>query len=136
MRIMGNCLSLAVFYTCERSWNPYRESGALQERLKAALDFWTRLQQEDGRFSEYGDGELNLALTAFATKLIRETLVVGANGPPRTPTYISTSWRASGGRSARCSRATRCGTTARVTPTSTRVTTNMNGRVKRSIVQR
>ena len=82
---MGNCLSLAVFYTCERSWNPYRESGALQERLKAALDFWTRLQQEDGRFSEYGDGELNLVLTAFATKLIRETLVIVANGPPIDP---------------------------------------------------
>ena len=133
---MGNCLSLAVFYTCERSWNPYRGSGALQERLKAALDFWTRIQQEDGRFSEYGDGGLNLAPTAFATKLIRETLVVVANGPPKTPTYTSTSWRASGGRSARRSRATRCGTTARVTSTSTRVITTMNGRVKRSIVQR
>ena len=41
--------------------------------------------EENGRFSEYGDGELNLAPTAFATKLIRETLVIVANGPPIDP---------------------------------------------------
>ncbi|MPY88373.1 MAG: hypothetical protein GEU99_10645 [Luteitalea sp.] len=81
-RIMENILSLAYFYTTDRPWNVYRGSRPVRQRLEAALDFWCRLQNEDGRFSEYGPEQWNLAATAFATKFIGQALVLLAKGPP------------------------------------------------------
>jgi hypothetical protein len=81
-RIMESTLSLAYFYCTDRPWNIYRGDPALRARLEAALDYWCRLQSEDGRFSEYGAGEWNLAATAFATKFMGRTLTWLAGGPP------------------------------------------------------
>ncbi len=81
-RIMESILSLAYFYTTDRPWNPYRGDAALRVRLEAALDFWTRTQNMDGRFSEYVPGRWGLAPTAFATKFMGETLRLLHGGPP------------------------------------------------------
>lgn len=81
-RIMENILSLAWFYCADRPWNPYRGHPAVRARLEAALGFWCRSQNSDGRFSEYGPEQWNLAATAFATKFIGETLLLLAKGPP------------------------------------------------------
>jgi len=81
-RIMENILSLAYFYATNRPWNQYYGSPAVRARLEAALDFWCRIQSSDGRFSEYGPQQWNLAATAFATKFIGETLRLLRNGPP------------------------------------------------------
>ena len=81
-RIMESVLTLAWFYTAPRPWNPYHGSPAVRGRLEAALDFWCRSQSEDGRFSEYGPRQWNLAATAFATKFMGETLALLAEGPP------------------------------------------------------
>jgi hypothetical protein len=81
-RIMENILSLAFFYTTDRSWNSYRGDPAVRARLEAALDFWTRSQSEDGRFSEYAPQRWSLAPTAFATKFMGETLRLLRDGPP------------------------------------------------------
>lgn len=81
-RIMENWLSLSYFYTEDRPWNPYYGDEAVRVRLEAAMEFWAEMQHEDGRFSEYGQGEWNLAATAFATKFGGEALVKLADGPP------------------------------------------------------
>lgn len=74
-RVMENILSLAWFYTANRPWNPYFGDRSLRRRLELALSFWTDMQADDGRFSEYGRYNWNLAATAFATKFIGEALV-------------------------------------------------------------
>ena len=84
-RIMESILSLAFFYATDRPWNPYRGDPAVRARLEAALDFWTREQSEDGRFSEYAPERWSLAPTAFATKFMGETLRLLHQGPPIDP---------------------------------------------------
>ncbi|MGH9882852.1 MAG: hypothetical protein ACRD6N_15550, partial [Pyrinomonadaceae bacterium] len=84
-RIMENILSLAFFYSTKRPWNQYYGSPAVRVRLEAALDFWCRMQNADGRFSEYGPKQWNLAATAFATKFMGQTLTLLHNGPPIDP---------------------------------------------------
>ena len=81
-RIMENILSLAFFYATKRPWNQYYASAPVRMRLEAALDFWCRMQAPDGRFSEYGPQQWNLAATAFATKFMGGTLALLDGGPP------------------------------------------------------
>lgn len=84
-RVMENHLSLAFFYCTDRPWNPYYRSPQVRERLEAVLDFWCRMQNSDGRFSEYKDKGWNLPATAFATKFMGRTLELLAAGPPIDP---------------------------------------------------
>ena len=86
-RIMENHLSLAYFYCLDRPWNVYRGHPACA-RLEAALDYWCKIQNEDGRFSEYGPGKWNLAATAFATKFMGQTLTLLNSGPPIDQTIL------------------------------------------------
>ena len=81
-RIMESILSIAWFYCTNRPWNQYYNSPAVRVRLEAALDFWCRVQNSDGRFSEYGPKQWNLPATAFATKFMGETLRLLKSGPP------------------------------------------------------
>ena len=84
-RIMENITTLAWFYTQEASWNPFYGNPDLRWRLEAALRFWLSIQNDDGRFSEYGYQRWNLAATAFATKFMGETLELLETGPPIDP---------------------------------------------------
>jgi hypothetical protein len=88
-RIMENILSLAFFYSTKRPWNQYYASAAVRDRLEAALDFWCRIQSPDGRFSEYGPRQWNLAATAFATKFMGQTLTLLRTGPPINPALMT-----------------------------------------------
>ena len=81
-RIMENILSLAFFYSTRRPWNQYYASPAVRMRLEAALEFWCRIQNSDGQFSEYGPQRWNLPATAFATKFMGQTLTLLRDGPP------------------------------------------------------
>ena len=80
-RIMESILSLVYFYTNKRPWNIYYGSPAVKVRIEAAMEYWCNMQNEDGRFSEYGPKQWNLAATAFATKFMGEGLVLLKNGP-------------------------------------------------------
>ena len=80
-RIMENILSLVYFYTEEEPWNPYFGMSQLRERIEKSLEFWTSIQSEEGRFSEYGPEKWNLAATAFATKFVGDALLRLSNGP-------------------------------------------------------
>jgi len=84
-RIMESILTLAWFYTAPQKWNPYRGNPALRARLEAALTFWCNLQSADGKFSEYGTQQWNLAATSFAVKFISEALRLLKSGPPIDP---------------------------------------------------
>ncbi|MGH9600656.1 MAG: hypothetical protein ACRD27_12390, partial [Terracidiphilus sp.] len=81
-RIMENILALAWFYTTRRPWNPYRGNAELRYRLELALQFWCGIQNDDGRFSEYGPQQWNLAATSFAVKFMSEALRLLKSGPP------------------------------------------------------
>jgi hypothetical protein len=87
-RIMENILSLAYFYATNRPWNIYYGSKPVRQRLEAALDFWCRIQSPDGKFSEYGPGEWNLAATAFSTKFMGRALILLEKGPPLDPEIL------------------------------------------------
>jgi hypothetical protein len=87
-RIMENILSLTYFYCTNRPWNIYYASPALRPRLEAALSFWCSIQNEDGRFSEYGPQKWNLPATAFSTKFMGETLRLLKSGPPVDPVIL------------------------------------------------
>jgi hypothetical protein len=84
-RIMESILTLAWFYSSPRKWNQYYANKALRARLELALEYWCNLQSPDGKFSEYGPQQWNLAATAFAVKFISEALRLLKTGPPITP---------------------------------------------------
>lgn len=84
-RIMESILTLAWFYASPRKWNQYYANKALRARLELALEYWCNLQSPDGKFSEYGPQQWNLAATAFAVKFISEALRLLKTGPPITP---------------------------------------------------
>lgn len=81
-RIMESILTLAWFYTAPQKWNQYRANTALRGRLELALTYWCNEQSPDGKFSEYGPQQWNLAATAFAVKFTSEALRLLKNGPP------------------------------------------------------
>jgi hypothetical protein len=84
-RVLENHVSLAYFYCADRDWNPYHADPAVRERLEALLDFWCRIQNDDGRFSEYGPKKWNLPATGFATMFMGGTLTLLQDGPPIDP---------------------------------------------------
>jgi len=73
-RVMEGILSLVWFYCTDRPWNIYYSDRALKKRIEASLQFWCKIQNADGRFSEYRIGQWSLAPTAFATKFIGRAL--------------------------------------------------------------
>jgi len=81
-RIMESILTLAWFYTAPQKWNQYRGNAELRKRLELALTYWCNEQSPDGKFSEYGPQQWNLAATAFAVKFVSEALRLLKNGPP------------------------------------------------------
>ena len=84
-RIMESILTLAWFYTAPQKWNQYRANAALRYRLELALEYWCNMQSPDGKFSEYGPQQWNLAATAFAVKFMSEALRLLKTGPPIAP---------------------------------------------------
>ena len=84
-RIMESILTLAWFYTAPQKWNQYRADPAVRAKLELAFDYWCHLQSPDGKFSEYGPQQWNLASTAFAVKFISEALRLLKSGPAISP---------------------------------------------------
>jgi hypothetical protein len=84
-RIMESILTLAWFYASRRTWNQFYANPALRARLELAFEYWCNLQSPDGKFSEYGPQQWNLAATAFSVKFISEALRLLKSGPPIAP---------------------------------------------------
>lgn len=84
-RIMESILTLVWFYASRRPWNQFYANPALRARLELAFEYWCNMQSPDGKFSEYGVQQWNLAATAFAVKFISEALRLLKSGPPIAP---------------------------------------------------
>jgi hypothetical protein len=84
-RIMESILTLAWFYASRHPWNQFFGNPALRARLELAFEYWCNMQSPDGKFSEYGPQQWNLAATAFAVKFISEALRLLKTGPPISP---------------------------------------------------
>lgn len=81
-RVMETAANVAYFYTADRPWNPYRGHPAVRVRLEAMLDYWCRIQREDGWFAEYFEGDYNLPATGFGILSMAHTLGFLHDGPP------------------------------------------------------
>ncbi len=82
-RIMEMQVVLAYFYTADRPWNPYHGDPAVRVRLEAMLDRWTRMQNPEGLFAEYGEDNFSLAPTGFGALAAARTLdLLKNNGQP------------------------------------------------------
>src|SRR5580693_6347666 len=81
-RIMESILTLTWFYASRRKWNQFYANPALRARLELAFEYWCNLQSPEGKFSEYGPQQWNLAATAFSVKFISEALRLLKTGPP------------------------------------------------------
>ncbi len=84
-RVMESILTLAWFYSSPRKWNQFYANKALRARLELALEYWCNLQSPEGKFSESGPQQWNLAATSSAVKFISEALRLLKTGPPITP---------------------------------------------------
>lgn len=73
-RIAEHVGTFAWFLQADRAWNPYRGDSALAARLDAAIDYYLRLQHEDGSWPEYEPQERSRAATAFALGYLSKTL--------------------------------------------------------------
>ncbi|GAB2599684.1 hypothetical protein [Pseudactinotalea suaedae] len=95
-RISEHVATFAWFLTAERSWNPYRGDPALVARLDAAIDYYLRLQHDDGSWPEYSPDEHSRAATAFALGYLSKTLdrLRAADALPERRDAISASLRA------------------------------------------
>ena len=71
---MEGILSLVWFYCTDKPWNIYYGDKTLKKRIEASLQFWFKIQNTDGRYSEYKIGQWSLAPTAFATKFVGRAL--------------------------------------------------------------
>lgn len=73
-RVQENHLWLAYFYTRNAEWNLYYGMPEVGHRLEAVLEHLLSLQSEEGAFSEYGWGNVNLAGTTFAVQFLGQTI--------------------------------------------------------------
>ncbi|RCK68754.1 hypothetical protein DT076_14320 [Desertihabitans brevis] len=94
-RTCEHVATFAWFLTAERPWNPYRGDPALAARLDAAVDYYLRLQHEDGSWPEYAPDEHSRAATAFALGYLSKTLerLRGADLLPQRCAAISAALR-------------------------------------------
>ncbi len=85
-RIMESILTLAWFYASRSANGISTTPTKLCARgLNLRLNTGATCRSPDGKFSEYGPQQWNLAATAFAVKFISEALRLLKTGPPITP---------------------------------------------------
>ncbi|MGW0737204.1 hypothetical protein [Streptomyces sp. NPDC002851] len=73
-RIQEHVFTLSWFYAHARPWNPYAGDAALLARLDAALQYYLRLQHDDGSWPEYRPTEHSRAATGFGLIYLSRTL--------------------------------------------------------------
>jgi hypothetical protein len=73
-RVQEHVYTLSWFYAHPRPWNPYAGDAALLARLDAALQYYLRLQHDDGSWPEYSPRERSRAATGFGLGYLSKTL--------------------------------------------------------------
>ena len=87
-RVLENNIAFAFYYTTNRPWNPYYGSPEVKERLEAILDYWCKMQNWDGQFSEYYATDYSLAPTSFGLTSMVGTLEMLQNSPGIDPAIM------------------------------------------------
>ena len=69
------CLTLALLYSINNKKNIYYKNDLILEWIKASLQFWAKMQDKNGSFSEWYPNENSFVATAFSSYAISETLI-------------------------------------------------------------
>jgi hypothetical protein len=68
-------LTLALLYKINREDNPYYKNDTILEWINAAINFWAKIQQQDGSFNNLYPNEHSFVATAFSSYSVSETLL-------------------------------------------------------------
>lgn len=69
-------LTLTLLYLIECNTNKYYRNKEILEYIKAALLFWTRIQNKNGSFNEWYPNEHSFVVTSFSTYAVSESLLL------------------------------------------------------------
>jgi hypothetical protein len=69
-------LTLTLMYLIEHDKNRYFHSEEILEYIRAALMFWTRIQNGNGSFNEWYPNENSFVVTSFSTYAVSESLLL------------------------------------------------------------
>ncbi len=72
--LQQNCWTLALLYTHHFDGNIYYRNHQINSWAKAAVSFWAKIQNKDGSFNEYWQGERGLPPTVFSVMAVAETI--------------------------------------------------------------
>jgi hypothetical protein len=75
VRYQEAVLTLSIAYQLKNKENPYYNNALLRDWINAAVEFWAKIQDKDGSFSEWYPHEHSFAPTAFSAYAISETLL-------------------------------------------------------------
>lgn len=76
-------LTLALLYKNKFPGNTYYKDKKILEFLLSAINFWTKIQNEDGSFNESYANEYSYVATAFSAYAVSEALIQMNKFPPR-----------------------------------------------------
>ncbi|MCK5504360.1 MAG: hypothetical protein KAJ10_04325, partial [Thermodesulfovibrionia bacterium] len=75
-------LTLTLLYLIEHENNKYYRSSEILEYIKAAMIFWTKIQDKNGSFNEWYPSEHSFVATSFSTYAVSESLLLLKNEIP------------------------------------------------------
>ncbi len=71
--LQQSSLTLALLYANNFPENIYYQNPQIREWALAAISYWKKIQNKDGSFNEYWQGESSLPATVFSTFAVSET---------------------------------------------------------------
>lgn len=69
-------LTLTLLYGIKHKNNKYYRNSEILEYIKAAMIFWTKIQNKNGSFNEWYPNEHSFVVTAFSTYAVSESLLL------------------------------------------------------------
>lgn len=75
-RFQEAVLTLALLYNLNDPENIYFQDNKILSFIKGGIDFWCKIQKNDGSFEEWYPNEHSFVATAFSTYAISETLII------------------------------------------------------------
>jgi hypothetical protein len=69
-------LTLTLLYLIKNDKNRYYKSSEILDYIRAALLFWTRIQNRNGSFNEWYPSENSFVVTSFSTYAVSESLLL------------------------------------------------------------
>lgn len=76
-------LTLTLLYLINHENNKYYQKSEILEYIKAAMIFWTKIQNKNGSFNEWYPNEHSFVVTSFSTYAVSESLLLLKDQIPR-----------------------------------------------------